>query len=90
VETSAELAPSVRDYEPAGALYAGPEGLDDFRVLIPQLSGLLRPGGAVVLEIGATQAQAVAAVAGTAGFRSELRRDLGGRDRGLILRLGVV
>jgi release factor glutamine methyltransferase len=90
VETSFELAPSVRDYEPAGALHAGPEGLDDYRVLIPQLAALLRPGGVVVLEIGATQAESVAAIASGADFRSELRRDLGGRPRGMILRLGVV
>jgi release factor glutamine methyltransferase len=90
VETSFELAPSVRDYEPAGALYAGPEGLDDYRVLIPQLPALLRPGGAAVLEIGVTQADAVSAIAAASGFRSEMRRDLAGRPRALILRLGLV
>jgi len=86
VEAGAELDPSVRDYEPAGALYAGPEGLDDYRVLIPQLPGLLRPGGTAVLEIGASQAEAVSTIAADAGFDSELRRDLGGRARALILR----
>ena len=90
VETTVELPSSVRDYEPAGALYAGPEGLDAYRVLIPQLSALLTPGGAAVLEIGATQAEAVASIASGAGFRSELRRDLGGLPRALILRLGLV
>jgi release factor glutamine methyltransferase len=90
VETTFELPPSVSDYEPAGALFAGPEGLDDYRVLIPQLPALLAPEGAVVLEIGATQADAVATIAAAAGFRSELRRDLGGRPRALVLRLGVV
>ena len=90
VESAAELAPSVRDYEPAGALYAGPEGLDDYRVLVPQLPALLRPAGLAVLEIGATQADAVGSIARSAGFRSELRRDLGGRARALILRLGLV
>ena len=90
VESTAELPPSVRDYEPAGALYAGPEGLDDYRALIPQLPGLLTPGGIALLEIGATQAGAVSAIAEAAGFRSELRRDLGGRPRVQILRLGLV
>ena len=90
VESAAELAPSVRDYEPTGALYAGPEGLDDYRVLVPQLPALLRPAGLAVLEIGATQADAVDSIARSAGFRSELRRDLGGRARALILRLGLV
>jgi release factor glutamine methyltransferase len=76
----------VRKFEPAGALFAGPEGLDDYRVLVPQLGGLLEAGGVVVLEIGASQAEAVSAIADTAGFRSELRRDLGGRPRALVLR----
>ena len=90
VETTIELPSSVRDYEPPGALYAGPEGLDAYRVLIPQLPSLLAPGGAAVLEIGAGQADAVARIAAKAGFRSELRHDLGGRPRALILRLGLV
>lgn len=89
VEEDAELAPSVRDYEPAGALFAGPEGLDDYRVLIPQLPALLAPGGCAVLEIGAAQADPVSEIAAGAGFTAELRRDLGGRPRALILRLGV-
>jgi release factor glutamine methyltransferase len=90
VETSFALAPSVRNYEPLGALYAGPEGLDDYRVLVPQLPTLLRPNGAAVLEIGATQAEAVTAIARAAGFAGAVRHDLGGRARALILRLGVV
>jgi release factor glutamine methyltransferase len=39
-----------------------------------------------VLEIGYTQAEAVSAIAAEAGFTAELRRDLGGRPRALILR----
>lgn len=87
VEESADLAPSVRDYEPAEALYAGPEGLDAYRTLIPQLSALLAPEGAAVFEIGPTQAENVAQIAAAAGFFSELRRDLANRPRALILRL---
>jgi release factor glutamine methyltransferase len=89
VEDSAELARSVRDYEPAGALFAGPDGLDDYRVLIPQLPALLAPGGSAVIEIGATQAAAVSEIAAGVGFGADVRRDLGGRDRVVILRLGL-
>jgi len=88
VEEGADLSPSVRDFEPAGALFAGADGLDDYRVLVPQLPRLLADGGAAVLEIGAGQADAVGAIARRAGFSCELRRDLGGRARALILRLG--
>jgi release factor glutamine methyltransferase len=86
VEEHADLAADVRDHEPAEALFAGPEGLDDYRVLVPQLSALLIPGGVAVLEIGHAQADAVAAIAARAGFASEMRRDLGRRPRAVILR----
>lgn len=87
VEESAELSPTVRDFEPAGALFAGKEGLDDYRVLVPQFPQLLAPDGVAVLEIGATQADAVSQLAASVGFTIAVRRDLGGRPRALVLRL---
>jgi release factor glutamine methyltransferase len=86
VEEGAALDPQVRDFEPATALFAGSEGLDDYRVLIPQLRAVMNPGALALLEIGANQADAVAALATTAGFSVELRRDLAGRARALLLR----
>ena len=86
VEDEAAIAPDVRRWEPEGALFAGPEGLDDYRVLVPQLSALLAERGAAVLEIGAAQDRQVADIAASCGFSSELRRDLAGRPRALILR----
>lgn len=85
VEDHAELDPDVRDHEPAGALFAGPEGLDDYRLLVPQLRALLAPEGVVVLEIGHTQADAVSAIAATSGFSTTLHCDLAGRPRALVL-----
>jgi release factor glutamine methyltransferase len=85
VEDTAALDPQVRDFEPAGALFAGPEGLDDYRVLIPQLRALMNPQAAAILEIGANQAETVGALARASGFAVELRRDLAGRPRALIL-----
>ena len=86
VEDQAELDPDVREHEPAGALFAGPEGLDDYRVLVPQLPGLLAPGGAAVVEIGHRQAAAVGAIARETGLRVDLHRDLAGRPRVLVMR----
>lgn len=86
VEEDARIEPAVRAWEPAGALFAGPEGLDDYRALVPQLPPLLADGGVAVLEIGATQAEVVASIASLAGFESELHHDLGGRPRALVLR----
>ena len=85
VEDAAPLAPSVRAHEPAGALFAGAEGLDAYRVLIPQLPALLAPGGTALVEIGASQAEAVGAIAAGAGLAVTVHRDLGGRDRVLEL-----
>lgn len=80
-----ELMPDVADHEPAGALFAGPDGLDDYRRIIPDLPGLLALGGAAILEIGATQHVLVRALAEAAGFKVACHQDLGGRDRALLL-----
>lgn len=87
VEEAAELDPSVRAYEPSGALFAGIEGLDAYRVLIPQLPDLLAPEGAALIEIGHTQAEPVTAIARGAGFTCRLHHDLGGRPRVLELQI---
>ena len=81
VEEDAPLDRDVRDYEPASALFSGPEGLDDYRVLIPQLRKLMNREGVAILEIGATQADAVGQIAEKAGFRCSVRRDLANRPR---------
>ncbi len=89
VEQAAELAPSVRDFEPSGALFAGPEGLDDYLVLIPQLPALLAENGVAVVEIGASQAQKTREIAERYGFCVEIQEDLAGRARALVLTLGL-
>ena len=75
----------VADHEPARALFAGADGLDDYRRIIPELPRLLAPGGAAVLEIGAAQLMSVSKLAEAAGFAVSCRRDLGGHDRALML-----
>jgi release factor glutamine methyltransferase len=85
IGTGEEIGEDVRRFEPASALFAGADGLDDYRVLIPQLRGLLAPGGATVLEIGWTQAEAVSALGGAQGFSLRVRNDLGGRPRAVLL-----
>ena len=70
-ETDAEtLMRDVRDFEPALALFGGGDGLDIIRRLIPQAFAALRPGGALVMEIGAGQFDTVNQLLRHAGFRS--------------------
>jgi release factor glutamine methyltransferase len=86
VEDAAPLAPDVRDHEPASALFAGAEGLDAYRIMIPTLPALLAADGTAQVEIGADQAEAVTALAVDAGLCSSLTRDLAGHARCLTLR----
>jgi len=79
------LMPDVANHEPAEALFAGADGLADYRRIIPDLPRLLGPGGIAVLEIGASQHISVGRLAEAAGFDVACRQDLGGRDRALIL-----
>lgn len=79
------LMPDVAEHEPADALFAGVDGLDDYRRIIPDLPRLLAPGGVAILEIGHSQHMLVRELAEAAGFDVVCRRDLGGRDRALLL-----
>lgn len=83
VEEGAALPRDVADYEPASALYAGPEGLDDYRLIAPALR--LPPGGAACIEIGSDQARAVRTLFELAGLHTEIRTDLAGRDRCVVV-----
>jgi release factor glutamine methyltransferase len=56
----ASLEPQVRDFEPAGALFAGPSGLEVYERLVPQAHAALKAGGWLLLEIGQGQRDALA------------------------------
>jgi release factor glutamine methyltransferase len=79
------LPADVRDYEPASALFAGRDGLDDYRVLAEQIGPCLAPGGVAILEIGYDQGETAAALFREAGFEVAVRRDLAGLARALIV-----
>ncbi len=55
--------------DPASALDGGPDGLDLIRKLIGLAPGLLAPGGAIILEIGIGQHEAVAGLLADSKFR---------------------
>jgi release factor glutamine methyltransferase len=64
----ATLSVEVREYEPALALFAGDDGLDVYRKLIPAAFDALTPGGYLVLEIGYGQSSAITELLARAGF----------------------
>jgi release factor glutamine methyltransferase len=84
VEEGAALPRDVADWEPPQALFAGADGLADYRRLAPALAAVLAPGGIACIELGAGQWDAVAALFGKAGFALAARKDLSGVDRCLI------
>lgn len=87
VATAEELPIEVIDWEPRAALLSGPDGLDDLRRIISEAPGWLSAGGALVVEIGETQASAALELAAQAGLvDAEVRPDLAGRERALVAR----
>lgn len=81
IATSANLPRDVFKYEPHGALFAGADGLDDYRVLTRQLGGLLAENGFAAIEIGFDQGTSAAALFQAQGFTVNVRCDLAGKDR---------
>ncbi len=77
------LPPNVRKHEPPIALYAGKDGLEAYRRIAGKVGEYLRPGGAVIVEVGCDQAEAVEAIlTADAGAQSLTRhKDLAGIDR---------
>lgn len=64
------------------ALAAGADGLDFYRALAEHYQAALRPGGALVLEIGWQQREAVAALLAARGWAGiACRKDYAGNDR---------
>lgn len=83
----AGLMPEVAGHEPRSALDGGPDGLDAYRAILPDLPRLLTAGGIAVLELGAGQAHSVLTLSRAAGLDLvALRSDLGGVARALVLR----
>jgi release factor glutamine methyltransferase len=76
------LPPEITEWEPREALLAGPDGLDAIRALLGHLTRAEVGTGAIALEVGAGQADDVAAFLVEAGFKGiERSRDLAGIER---------
>jgi release factor glutamine methyltransferase len=79
------LMPDVARYEPAGALYGGPDGLAPYRLLLPEVSRLLAPGGVALFEFGEGQAGPLLDMAVGLGAAARTVADLAERPRVLVL-----
>lgn len=87
VDEHRDLDPSVREYEPAAALVSGPDGLAATRELLRDGRRVVRPGGAVVLEVATARAEATAALANALGWTGvRVDDDIFGRARYLVAR----
>lgn len=85
VAIGADTGPGVALHEPHEALFAGPEGLDDYRRLATQIGNLVAPGGLAAIEIGFDQAEMATAILSRSGLQTALARDLAGRTRAVLL-----
>ena len=82
-----ELTPEVCEHEPYSALFAGEEGLDDYRIIAADISSYMSEKSIIILEIGYRQSSAVIDIFEQKGFKNiNVFQDLGGRDRCLLIR----
>jgi release factor glutamine methyltransferase len=85
VADSDDIDDIVREWEPASALFAGADGLDDIRVILNESVSWLRPGGVIVLEMDPRQIPIARELALALGYVDlEIHADLAGRDRALL------
>ncbi|WP_327113141.1 peptide chain release factor N(5)-glutamine methyltransferase [Nocardia sp. NBC_01730] len=83
IPEGARLDPEVVEHDPHIALFGGPDGLDVIRAMLPNITRLLRPGGATAIEHDDTNGSGLAALlAATAAFTDIIEHpDLAGKPR---------
>ena len=81
-ELNEGLEEAVKRFEPSLALFAGPDGMDILKRLIPQSYKALLPSGWFLCEIGSQQRDEVFELFSQAGFETiEVCEDLAGHPR---------
>ncbi|WP_039796336.1 peptide chain release factor N(5)-glutamine methyltransferase [Nocardia araoensis] len=83
IPEGAGLDPEVADHDPSIALFGGPDGLSVIRGMIPNITRLLRPGGATAIEHDDTNGSGVAALLTATGVFTDVveHPDLAGKPR---------
>lgn len=81
-----KLAREIRDYEPRGALDGGPDGLTAIKYIIKEASTVLCQTGALIMEMGADQAESVSTLVRDSQHYQSYRiiKDYSGIDRVLL------
>jgi release factor glutamine methyltransferase len=88
VADSEVLPEEVADWEPTGALFSGPTGLESVTEILDAAPAWLARPGVCVIEIAPHQADAAVRLAYDAGFSDvDIRPDLAGRPRALVARV---
>jgi release factor glutamine methyltransferase len=84
-----QLQTSVRDHEPAQALFAGPDGLDVYRRLLKQAPERLRTGGALYLECAPNNADSLRSLVESTftSARTQIKKDAAGLERIIVARM---
>jgi release factor glutamine methyltransferase len=88
LDEAAQLPASVRDWEPAVALFSGGAGMATIAALIREAAPALAPGGMLALEVDARRASLAAELAASHGGYEDVRveLDLTGRERFVVAR----
>lgn len=86
IPTTEPLPASVEEWEPSSALLSGSDGMDDLRLILEQAPRWLRPGGALVLEMGSEQVVEVSSMAEALGLGVTTYADHAGLDRAVVAR----
>jgi release factor glutamine methyltransferase len=83
IPEGAHLDPEVSEHDPSVALFGGPDGLSVIRGMIPNITRLLRPGGATAIEHDDTNGSGVAALLTATGVFTDVveHPDLAGKPR---------
>ena len=85
------LDPRVKDFEPRRALDGGETGLDFYDRFVGDAMNVLKPGGAVIFEIGESQGEALRRMLADYGFRDiQIEKDFAGHDRYASARLADI
>lgn len=87
VRSTDRLPAAVVEWEPEEALIAGPDGLDDLRLIIEEAPRWLRSGSALILEMDPSQTQPVGELMRDVELEPVVHRDLAGIDRIVVGRL---